>query len=83
MLYSVNVPRRRHPRREIEDALRYAETKNWAVVPTKSGHRWGVMRCREATRQGCQVSIWSTPRNTGNHANALRRAVERCPHEEK
>lgn len=76
------MTRRRHPRGEIEDALPYAEEKGWDVSPTRSGHRWGVMRCPEHTRKGCQVSIWSTPRNTGNHAAALRRAVDGCPHQE-
>lgn len=83
LLENVNMTRRRHPRGEIEDALEYAEQKGWDVMPTSSGHRWGVMRCREHSREGCQISIWSTPRSTGNHAAALRRAVERCPHEEE
>lgn len=76
------MTRRRHPRGEIEDALKYAEESGWDVAATAAGHRWGVMRCREHTREGCQVSIWSTPRNTGNHSSALRRAVDRCPHQE-
>lgn len=76
------MARRRHPRGEIEDVLRYAEEQGWEVRPTTSGHRWGVVLCREHTREGCQVSIWSTPRNTGNHARDLRRAMDRCPHQE-
>ena len=58
------------------------KSPGWRVEPTSSGHRWGVMRCPEESRDGCQVSIWSTPRNPENHAKQLRRAVERCPHQE-
>jgi len=71
----------RDSKKEVEDALTEAERAGWTVIPTSSGHRWGVMRCGEASRSGCQVSIWSTPRNPGNHARQLCRALERCPHE--
>jgi len=70
----------RHPKQEVEEALAAARTAGWSVERTVSGHRWGVMRCSEHSRDGCQVSIWSTPGNAGNHANQLRRALERCPH---
>jgi hypothetical protein len=29
------------------------------------------------------ISIWSTPRNPGNHAKQIARAVKRCPHDEE
>lgn len=74
------MPRRRHPKKEVEEALSAAEAAGWRVESTASGHRWGVMRCAEASREGCQVSIWSTPRSPGNHARQLRRAIDRCPH---
>ncbi|MPZ98620.1 MAG: hypothetical protein GEU80_04625 [Dehalococcoidia bacterium] len=70
----------RHPRQEIEEALVAAHAAGWSVERTVSGHRWGVMRCAEHSRDICQVSIWSTPRSAGNHAKQLRRALERCPH---
>ncbi|MXZ37403.1 MAG: hypothetical protein F4Z19_03940 [Holophagales bacterium] len=73
--------RARHPKKDVEVALREAEAAGWTVTPTSSGHRWGVMKCGEASRSGCQVSIWSTPRNPGRHADQLRRFVRRCPHE--
>jgi len=74
------MPRRRHPKKDVEAALKEAEAAGWEVIPTASGHRWGVMRCSETSREGCQVSVWSTPRNPGDHARQLRRAIERCPH---
>ncbi|MQA91305.1 MAG: hypothetical protein GEU90_13935 [Gemmatimonas sp.] len=74
------MPRKRHPKKEVEAALSDAEAAGWRVEPTRSGHRWGVMRCPESSPEGCQASIWSTPRNPGNHANQLRRVINRCPH---
>ena len=81
VLYGVNMARARHPKKDVEAALVELEEAGWTVTPTSSGHRWGVARCGEASRSGCQVSIWSTPRSPGNHARQLRRTLERCPHE--
>ena len=80
-MYGVNMARARHPKKDVEAALADAEEAGWTVTPTSSGHRWGVLRCGEASRLGCQVSVWSTPRNPGNHAKQIRRALDRCPHE--
>lgn len=82
-LYRVNMARARHPKKEIEGALRDAEAAGWTVTATPSGHRWGVIRCGETNRSGCQMSIWSTPRNTGIHARQVRRFIARCPHEQR
>ena len=80
-LYRVNMTRARHPKKEVEAAISAAEEAGWTVNQTSSGHRWGVMLCGETSRSGCQISIWSTPRNPGNHANQIRRALDRCPHD--
>jgi hypothetical protein len=32
-------------------------------------------------RGGCQKSIWSTPKNPHNHADAIRRFVDHSPHQ--
>ncbi len=45
LLYVSNMARRRHPKKAVEEVLRYAEQHGWTVVPTASGHRWGYMRC--------------------------------------
>lgn len=74
------MSRARHPKKEVEAALAELEDAGWAVVPTASGHRWGVARCAESGRSGCQVSIWSTPRSPDNHARQLWRALDRCNH---
>ena len=76
--------RRSHAKKEVEAALVYAETRGWLVVPGKGrSHAWGKMFC--PLNQGdcrcgefCITSIWSAPRNAGNHANMLRRVVDNC-----
>ena len=55
------MARAKHPKKEVETALRDAESAGWTVTPTQSGHRWGVMRCGMEGPSGCQISIWSTP----------------------
>ena len=69
----------RHPSGAIEEALAYAREHGWEVIKARGGsaHAWGVMRCPGDCPQ---VSIFSTPRVPENHARALRRAVDRCPH---
>jgi len=68
--------RRRHPKKEVEQAIRYAEQRSWVVEHTVAGHKWGRVSCR----QGCTMSVWSTPRRPGDHAKDIRRLVDRCPH---
>ena len=86
MLTSVNtrgsieqMARPRHPNKTIEKAVAYAETVGWRVE-ISSGHAWGRLYCSERSREGCKVSIWSTPRNPENHARHIRREVDMCPH---
>jgi hypothetical protein len=71
--------RSRHPNTEIEAAVRYAEAKGWRFTKGK-GHGWGRVLCRLKTRDGCQISIWSTPKNPEEHAKSIMRAVDRCGH---
>ncbi len=66
-----------HPKKDVEAALKYAEGRGWSVEMA-SGHAWGRLKCPCHTREGCQVSVWSTPRNPGNHGKQLRRVVDRC-----
>jgi len=74
-------PRPRHPNKEIEAAVRYAEAAGWRYREAK-GHAWGRLLCAHHSRDGCQISVWSTPRCGEHHADAIRRAVDRCPHGE-
>jgi hypothetical protein len=67
----------RHPKKEVELALSFAREHGWTVETSARAHRWGVAKCGH----GCIESVWSTPKNAGNHAKKIRRAVEKCPHQ--
>jgi len=76
------MPRRSHPKKEIEAALVHAESRGWRIE-VGGGHAWGKMYC-PANSQHCRcgefciTSIWSTPKNPANHARQLRRVVDNC-----
>jgi hypothetical protein len=69
--------RPRHPNKEIEAAISFAEASGWRW--RKMGH-WGRLFRAFAGREGCQFGVNGTPRNPENHARQIRRAVNRCRH---
>lgn len=76
------MTRSTHPKKDIEDALKHAEVNGWRVEQGGS-HAWGKIYCPyndDECRCGefCIASVWSTPKNPGNHARALRRVVDNC-----
>ena len=73
------MTRPRHPKSEIEKAIQYAEELGWSVE-LSNGHAWGRLFCPQCTRDGCIVSVWSTPKSPENHARQIRKVVDRCPH---
>ena len=73
------MSRPRHPNKHIEKAIQYAEAIGW-TVKTPASHAWGRLFCPLRTRDGCIVSVWSTPRVPENHARHIRREVDLCPH---
>ena len=78
------LKRNKHPCKEIEKAIQYAENKGWRYrIAGNSAHAWGRLQCPLCTRDGCQMSIWSTPRNATNHAKQIRRYVDKCEHNKK
>lgn len=74
------MSRPRHPDKDVEEAVRYAEERGWTV--RMQGH-WGRLYCAQADREGCQFGVWSTPKNAGNHAKQIVRVVDRCPHQKR
>ncbi len=73
--------RPRHPNKDIEKAIQYAESKGWHYKASgSSAHAWGRILCDQADRSGCSMSIWSTPRDPVRHAGQIRRNVDTCPH---
>jgi hypothetical protein len=69
----------RHPNKEIQAALEYAQRMGWTVIKSAKGHCWGIIRCPHG-RGGCQKSVWSTPKSPQDHAKDIRRFVDKCPH---
>ena len=73
------MSRPRHPNKQIERAVRYAESLGWRVE-ISNGHAWGFLLCPQNTRDGCTAGVWSTPRCPEHHARKLTRDVDLCPH---
>ena len=76
------MPRKKHPKKEIEAALQYAESKDWRIEVGGS-HAWGKLycpfndgECRHG--QHCLSCIWSTPKNASYHARHIRQIVDHC-----
>lgn len=76
------MPRKKHSKKEIETALRYAEEKGWRIESGGS-HAWGKMYCPVndincRCGEFCISSIWSTPKNPTNHAKQIKRVIDNC-----
>ena len=77
------MSRNKHPDKEIEAALKHAERNDWRVEES-NGHPWGQMLCStkstscEGNGMWCRISIWSTPKNSHNHAQKLKKKVDSC-----
>lgn len=76
------IKRQKHPNKEIEKAIVYAEKRGWTYKHSgKSAHAWGKLLCPLHNREGHKMSIWSTPRNTYDHALQIKRLVDKCQHD--
>lgn len=74
--------RPRHPNKDIEQAIRYAESRGWRYQPSgSSAHAWGRLLCRLANREGHSMNLWSTPKSNENHAKQIMRNEDSCEHE--
>lgn len=73
--------RNRHPDKDIEAAIQYAENLGWIYHPSgNSSHAWGKLHCPLHTREGHHISIYTTPRNPANYAKLIRQRVNKCEH---
>lgn len=79
MADNLSMSRPRHPDKEIEKAVRYAESLGWRVEISR-GHAWGRLFCPLATPDGCIINVYSTPRSGQNHARHIVKDVDHCPH---
>lgn len=69
----------RHKDKDIQAAVEYAQLRGWRLFVGGS-HAWGFLNCPHEERDGCRISIWSTPRNPTNFARRIVRTVDACPH---
>lgn len=75
--------RKRHPNKGVEKAIRQAESLGWRYRKAGgSAHAWGRLLCPLQEREGCSMSVWSTPRNPDVHAKQIHDRVGSCPHSE-
>ena len=75
------MKRHKHPNKTIEEAIGFAEKKGWRCYKAgNSSHAWGRLLCPFQSREGCSMSIWSTPRDNDVHAMQIKRRVNQCPH---
>ena len=74
--------RKKHPDKDIEQAICYAEKCGWRYKAVgNSAHAWGRLLCPLHEREGCSMSVWSTPRCGSTHAKQIIRKIEACEHE--
>ena len=61
----------KHPEKEINDALDYANQLGFVVEQTAAGHKWGRIKCT------CRAmfSVWSTPKSPFNHGRQIRNGL--------
>lgn len=59
--------------RMVSKGWRYEEAEG------RTSHPAGVLLCPEETRDGCRMTVYSTPKR--GQLDLLRRAVKKCPHE--
>lgn len=78
------MAREKHPNKDIEKAIKYAESMGWRYkVVGNSAHAWGRLLCVLEAREGCSKSIWSTPKDPFVHAEQIIRSVKKCPHKKE
>ncbi len=76
------MTRKKHSKKEVEQALVYAEKQGWRIEVGGS-HAWGKIYCPYNDRdcrcgEFCIACIWSSPRNAANHAKQIKRVVDNC-----
>ena len=64
------VSARRHPKKEIAEALKRAEVAGLVVDEIHRGHRWGEVRCEPCR---AKRAVFSTPRDPATHAKQIDR----------
>ncbi|MFI0219711.1 hypothetical protein [Streptomyces lydicus] len=58
----------RHPKPDVEAALRRAEKAGLKVKHDQNGHRWGYVICCPCT---ASTKVWSTPSSPGTEGRKI------------
>jgi len=69
--------RNRHPKKEIEAAVAYAESQGWRYIKGKN-HCWGRLLCPHEDQSGCRISVYGTPKCPEDHARIIVAAIKKC-----
>lgn len=71
--------RPKHPKKQVEAALRRAEAQGFRVAVNR-GH-WGVVFCPGSAAGKCPAfSVNGSPRSADNEAGRIDRFLARCTH---
>ena len=71
----------RHPKKPIQEAIKYAVVRGWRVEKAKKGHNWGFLLCPGyGEGGGCEIAVYSTPKVPEDLAERIRKRVDRCTH---
>lgn len=66
------ITRKKHPHKTVEHAIQFAMNQGWRYQkPGNSAHAWGRLLCYLDSREGCAMSVWTTPRNPELHAKQM------------
>jgi hypothetical protein len=71
------MARRKHSKKEVEEAICYAESMGW-TVELRSGHCWARIFCPHHVEEKHRMSVYSTPRDAQDHAKDIKRIVDKC-----
>ncbi len=67
---------KRHPDKDIRQAINYALANGWKFKES-NGHAFGRLYCMLGHSEH-QLSVWSTPRNSSNHAKQIVAFIDKC-----
>lgn len=70
-----------HPNKDVDAAIDYAVSQGWRFVEKGNSHTVAYLYCtHESSGQHdsmkCHISIYGSPKNPGNHAKKIRKAVD-------
>jgi len=70
-----------HPDKHIREAMQFAESLGWTFTEAgPHGHAYGFLYCPHHERDGCIVTVYSTPKTPYIAAQRIIRKVKKCPH---